>query len=63
VVDYTLAQVRGYLAAIDRAEAASDARLLALITVGSRGDSRRLDALCDRLVEQAKSDAHQRSHR
>jgi hypothetical protein len=45
--------VRGFLDATARLEAAQDARLLSLIAVGSRGDTRHLDRTLDRLSEQA----------
>jgi hypothetical protein len=52
IMDYTLAQVRGFLAACVRREASSDARLLSLIVLGSRGDTRELDKTLDRLLDQ-----------
>ncbi|MCE7932871.1 MAG: hypothetical protein DYH17_16070 [Xanthomonadales bacterium PRO6] len=54
--DYTLAQVRGFLAAISRFEAAHDARLLSLIALGTRGDGRHLDQTLDRLTTHAHLD-------
>ena len=38
VLDYTLAQLRGFLAAVARHEAERDARLLSLIATGTRGN-------------------------
>ena len=49
ILDYTLAQVRGFAAATARVDAARDARLLSLIAIGARGDSRHLDQTLDRL--------------
>jgi hypothetical protein len=51
-MDYTLAQVRGFLAACVQREAAADARLLSLIVLGSRGDARELEKTLDRLIDQ-----------
>ena len=42
------------LAAIERQEAANDARLLSLIALGVRGDARELDRTLDRLADKAK---------
>ena len=53
VLDYTLGQVRGFLDATARLEAARDARLLSLIAIGSRGDSRHMDRILERLSERA----------
>ena len=53
ILDYTLAQMRGFSEAINRQEAASDARLLSLIAVGARGDAKNLDQTMDRLAEHA----------
>jgi len=58
-----LAQLRGFVAATVREDAARDARLLSLIAIGARGDARRLDQTLDRLTNQASSHAHLRSHR
>ena len=55
IIDYTLAQVRGFAAAIAREDAARDARLLSLIAIGGRGDARHLDQTLDRLQAQAQS--------
>ena len=59
ILDYTLAQVRGFAAATAREDAARDARLLSLIAIGARGDSRHLDQTLDRL----QNHAHLGSHR
>jgi hypothetical protein len=48
-----LAQTRGFLDAINWQESASDARLLSLIAVGTRGDAKNLDQTLDRLTEHA----------
>ena len=58
-MDYTLGQVRGFLEATARLEAAQDARLLSLIAIGSRGDNRHLDQTLDRLEDRA----HRHTHR
>ena len=50
---YTLGQVRGFLGAIERVEAAEEARLLSVIAIGTRGDSRQLDKTLDRLTDRA----------
>ncbi|ODU09033.1 MAG: hypothetical protein ABS84_10005 [Rubrivivax sp. SCN 71-131] len=63
ILDYTLAQVRGFAAATVREDAARDARLLSLIAIGARGDARHLDQTLDRLTDQATRHAHLRSHR
>lgn len=54
--NYTLAQVRGFLDAIAREEAANDARLLSLIALGTRGDTKHLDRTLDRLCSHANLD-------
>jgi hypothetical protein len=53
ILDYTLAQLHGFLHAINRQDSAIDARLLSLIAVGSRGDAKNLDQTLDRLTHQA----------
>ena len=50
---YTLGQVRGFLDAVARTEAAEEARLLSAIAIGTRGDSRQLDKTLDRLTDRA----------
>jgi len=59
ILDYTLAQVRGFVAATARSDAARDARLLSLVAIGTRGDARHLDQTLDRLTDHA----HLRPHR
>ncbi|MEF9414193.1 hypothetical protein ABXT21_21130 [Ralstonia sp. SM1864_UCD524_TZ4] len=63
ILDYTLAQVRGFLDAAVRADAARDARLLSLIAIGSRGDARNLERTLDQLTDKANNHAHFRSNR
>ena len=58
ILDYTLAQVRGFAAATAREDAARDARLLSLIAIGARGDSRHLDQTLDRLQDHAHLGSH-----
>ncbi|MBK8336976.1 MAG: hypothetical protein IPL03_10460 [Sterolibacteriaceae bacterium] len=53
ILDYTLAQVRGFVAATARTDAARDARLLSVIAIGTRGDARHLDQTLDRLTNKA----------
>ena len=53
ILDYTLAQLQGFLHAINRQDGAHDARLLSLIAVGSRGDAKNIDQTLDRLTEQS----------
>jgi len=50
ILDYTLAQLKGFAAASVRLDAARDAQLLSLIAIGSRGDSKNLDQTLDRLI-------------
>ena len=54
--------MRGFAAATARQDAARDARLLTLIAIGARGDTRHLDQTLDRLTDQANRHAHLRSH-
>lgn len=54
ILDYTLAQMRGFLDASTRLDASMDARLLSLIAVGSRGDAKNVDQTLDRLTDQAQ---------
>ena len=58
ILDYTLAQVRGFAAATVREDAARDARLLSLIDIGARGDPRHLDQTLDRLQDHAHLGSH-----
>lgn len=59
ILDYTLGQLRAFMAATGRNEAARDARLLSLVAIGSRGDARHLDQTLDRLIEHAHLNSHQ----
>ncbi|AUS43857.1 hypothetical protein CYD94_01260 [Ralstonia solanacearum] len=63
VLDYTLAQMRGFLDAVVRAEAARDARLLSMIAIGTRGDAHNLERTLDQLNDKANNHAHFRSNR
>ncbi|MGA4338442.1 hypothetical protein ACI2TO_22595 [Ralstonia nicotianae] len=63
ILGYTLTQVRGFLDAAVRADAARDARLLSLIAIGTRGDARNLERTLDQLTDKADSHAHFRSNR
>lgn len=54
ILDYTLPQVRGFLAAIDRHEAAGDVRLLSLIALGSRSEPKHLERTLDRLTSETQ---------
>ncbi|UZF25291.1 hypothetical protein [Ralstonia pseudosolanacearum] len=63
ILDYTLTQVRGFLDAVVRAEAARDARLLSMIAIGTRGDARNLDRTLDQFNDKANSHADFRSNR
>ncbi|AGH85783.1 hypothetical protein ACI2S5_02690 [Ralstonia nicotianae] len=63
ILGYTLTQVRGFLDAAVRADAARDARLLSLIAIGSRGDARNLERTLDQLTDKANNHAHFRSNR
>lgn len=58
IMDYTLAQVRGFIAATSRSDAARDARLLSLLAIGTRGDARQLEKTLDRLSNRAHLDPH-----
>ncbi|MBS1941683.1 MAG: hypothetical protein JST38_12485 [Bacteroidetes bacterium] len=58
ILDYTLAQMRGFAAATVRADAARDANLLSLIAIGARGDARHLDQTLDRLQDHANRYPH-----
>ncbi|MGC0076006.1 hypothetical protein ACQUKG_05870 [Ralstonia pseudosolanacearum] len=63
ILGYTLTQVRGFLDAAVRADAARDARLLSLIAIGTRGDARNLERTLDQFNDKANSHAHFRSNR
>ena len=54
ILDYTLAQVRSFVAAGERSDAARDARLLSLIAIGARGDARQVDQTFDRLIDRVQ---------
>ena len=54
ILDYTLSQLRGFMEATNRQDAANDARLLSLIAIGTRGDGRNLDQTLDRLTERSQ---------
>lgn len=58
ILGYTLAQLRGFMAATIRSDAARDARLLSLLAIGTRGDARQLDRTLDRLTDHAHLDPH-----
>lgn len=58
ILGYTLAQVRCFMAATTRIDAARDARLLSLIAIGTRSDARHLDQTLDRLTERPTDHAH-----
>jgi hypothetical protein len=58
ILGYTLAQLRGFMAATIRTDAARDARLLSLLAIGTRGDARQLDKTLDRLTDHAHLDSH-----
>ena len=58
ILDYPLAQVRGFTAATAREDAARDVRLLSLIAIGARSDARHLDQTLDRLQDHAHLDSH-----
>ena len=55
ILDYTLAQLHGFMEATNRQDAAKDARLLSLIAIGTRGDVRNLDQTLDRLTDRTHS--------
>ena len=54
ILDYMLAQVRAFVAAAERSDAARDARLLSLVAIGARGDARQVDQTFDRLIDRAQ---------
>ena len=58
ILDYTLAQVRGFVAATARTDAARDVRLLSLVAIGTRGDARHLGQTLDRLTDHAHRHPH-----
>lgn len=58
ILEYTLAQVRGFLAACSRSEAARDARWLSLLAIGTRGQAEQVDATVQRLTDHAHLNSH-----
>ena len=50
ILDYTLAQLKGFADAVVRMDSARDAQLLSLIAIGSRGDAKNLDQTLERLT-------------
>ena len=58
ILGYTLAQLRGFMAATTRSDAARDAKQLSLLAIGTRGDARQLDKTLDRLTDHAHLDPH-----
>jgi hypothetical protein len=54
ILDYTLPQVRGFLGAVERREAESDARLLSLIAIGTRSEPKHLERTLDRLTSETQ---------
>ncbi len=55
ILDYTLAQLKGFAEAVVRMDSARDAQLLSLIAIGSRGDSKNLDQTIERLTTASTS--------
>jgi hypothetical protein len=53
-LEYTLAQVQGFVAASVRLEAARDAQLLSLIAVGNRADAQHLSTTLEQLNAHAR---------
>ena len=49
----TLSQLRGFLRAVDQMEAARELRLLNLVLLGTRGESKAVERLEDALRKQA----------
>jgi hypothetical protein len=49
----TLSQMRGFVRAIDRAEATRELRLLNLVLLGTRGEAKSIERLEDALRKQA----------
>jgi hypothetical protein len=50
ILEYTLAQLRGFVAASARSDASRDGQLLSLIAMGTRGDSKSLEQTLERLM-------------
>ncbi|MBK6559876.1 MAG: hypothetical protein IPG16_22680 [Comamonadaceae bacterium] len=53
ILQMTLGQLRGFLRAIDRAEATRELRLLNLVLLGTRGEAKAIERLEDTLRKQA----------
>ena len=53
VLQMTLSQMRGFLRAIDQAEASRELRLLNLVLLGTRGEAKAVERLEDTLRKQA----------
>ena len=53
VLQMTLSQMRGFLRAIDQAEASRELRLLNLVLLGTRGEAKAVERLEDGLRKQA----------
>lgn len=49
----TLSQMRGFLRAVDRAEATRELRLLNLVLLGTRGEAKAVERIEDALRKQA----------
>jgi hypothetical protein len=54
VLQMTLGQMRGFLRAVDRAEAMREMRLLNLVLLGTRGEARAIERFEDTLRKQAE---------
>jgi hypothetical protein len=54
ILDYTLPQLRGFLAAIELREAQADARLPSLIVIGTRSEPKHLERTLDRLTSETR---------
>jgi len=54
ILEYTLPQVRGLLAAVERREADIEARLLSLIAIGTRSEPKHLERTFDRLTSETQ---------
>jgi hypothetical protein len=54
VLQMTLGQMRGFLRAIDQAEATRELRLLNLVLLGTRGEGKSIERLEDALRKQAE---------
>ena len=58
ILDYTLAQVRGFALAGARREVAHDARQLSLLALAMRGEARQLERTLVELQEEVNRRAH-----